>query len=241
MRRGGLDRLRPLEVILILGPLFLFALGGTGGDIPLLEEELADPGPRVLVLAYHLGDDVTGAGQRLLDRGHSLLLVDIPGRLGRDVQRRILVLGQDRQRQRLQALFLGDGGAGAPFGTEGKIDVFQHRHGLGSHDLFVELIGQKPPLDEGGKDRGLSLVQLKELFETIPDGGDGDLVQRTGRLFPIPGDKGNRAPLGKEVGRRPDLPRLEGELPGNQRHMFLAELFIRYRDDVRRRLYLIFH
>ena len=89
---------------------------------------------RVRVVAELLGQYIPGALQRVLDRFNALV------RLNKslcDLLRRFLffVLHQKQQCQRLQALFLGDGSAGAAFGAEGTVKVFQFRQRRGSRQF----------------------------------------------------------------------------------------------------------
>ena len=88
----------------------------------------------VRVVAELLGQYIPGALQRVLDRFNALV------RLNKslcDLLRRFLffVLHQKLQGQRFQSLFLGDGSAGAAFGAEGTVKVFQFRQRRGSRQF----------------------------------------------------------------------------------------------------------
>ena len=107
--------------------------------------------------------------------------------------------------QRLEALFLGDGGPGAALGPEGQIDVLEHGHRLGGVDLRLQFVRQELALAQGLEDGLAALVQLGELLQAVADGGDGHLVQGAGGLLAVAGDEGDRAPLVEKAGNGLDL------------------------------------
>jgi len=118
VRRGGGHWLGPLEIVLELGPLGLLALDHPRADRALLEEQLAHRLAALLILAHAFGNDVAGAGQRLLGRGDALFLADEFGgfRFGLGVR----LLGQQHVRQRLEPLLPGDGRPERRWGRKGR-------------------------------------------------------------------------------------------------------------------------
>ena len=115
-----------VNAVFVLG-LFRFQHAGTESQLP---QFLA----RVRVVAELLGQNIPSALQRVLDRFNAL--VRLKERL-RDLFRRffLFILHQKLQGQRFQSLFLGDGSAGAAFGAEGTVKVFQFRQRRGSRQF----------------------------------------------------------------------------------------------------------
>ncbi len=64
---------------------------------------------------------------------------------------------------------------------------------------------------QGIDDRLAAFVTLAQALQLIPDGGYGHLVKRTGRLFAVPGDKGDGGALRQEVGGGLHLPAVKLE------------------------------
>ena len=117
--------------------------------------------------------------------------------------------------QRLEPLLPSDGGAGPPLGTEGKIEVFQGRHGLGGVDLRPKLLGQESALLQGLEDGPPALVEFLELGQAVPDRGDGDLVERSGGLLAVPRDERDGPAGGQKFGRGGDLRGTQAQFAGD--------------------------
>ena len=186
VRRRGLDRFLPVEIVFVVGPLLLFAAADLGAEDALGEEEFADLGAGLGVFVDPLGDDVAGAGQGL---GHGVDLFFLVDERGGGLVHILDLLFEDQVGQRLQALFLGLGGAGAALGPVGQVDVFQHGHGLGGQDLIFKLVGEFAQFFQRGQDGGAAFVQFAQLVDAVADGGDGHLVQAAGGLFAVAGDE----------------------------------------------------
>ena len=93
--------------------------------------------------------------------------------------------------QRFQAPFLGDHRFRPAFRAIRQIAIFQFGHGGRIFNLCLQVIGQFPLLFERGQDRGPSFIQFPQLGDTIPNGGDGHLVQPARHFLPIPRQKGH--------------------------------------------------
>ena len=123
-----------LRKVVIHAVYAVFVLGFFGFQYACAEGQLPQFLACVRVVAELLGQYIPGALQRVLDRFNALV------RLNKslcDLLRRFLffVLHQKQQCQRLQALFLGDGSAGAAFGAEGTIQILQFRQRRGSRQF----------------------------------------------------------------------------------------------------------
>ena len=91
------------------------------------------------VVADGFGDDVVGSGQRFGGGGSGFGEVG----LGEFVEAFLAAgLGQDEGGERFQPFFAGDGGACAPFGFVGLVEVFQGGEGIGGQEGGVEFRGE---------------------------------------------------------------------------------------------------
>jgi len=100
---------------------------------------------------------------------------------------------------------------GPPFRPEGQVDIFQFGHGVGGEQPTLEVFAEGALFLQGIDDRLAALVALAQALQLVPDGGYGHLVKRTGRLFAVPGDKGDGGALRQEVGGGLHLPAVKLE------------------------------
>jgi hypothetical protein len=133
--RGFGERLAPFEVVFELRGFGsgVFAEENFGRDDGVALVDDAEAGAGVFVVADALGDDVAGSGKGLggVFNFRFLVLAVVGGVLVTDeflgFGDRIggIGLGEDQLGEGLQALLFGDGGSGAFFRTERKIDVLE--------------------------------------------------------------------------------------------------------------------
>ncbi len=213
VRRALGERLGPLEVVFEFGGLGFLARDDLGGNDRGFAVEPAEVFAGGGVIAHALGEDVAGAGEGLVgggDFGNDVFAVvggvftaHIRGGRGGEIDGG--VLRPDLVGERLDALFFGDGGAGALLRAERQVDVLEADEGLGVGDLGGERVGEEVALLEGGEDGGSAFVEGGELFEAVADGGDLDLVEFAGHLFAVTGDEGDGGALFEELRGRGDL------------------------------------
>ena len=181
-----------------------------------LPQQAADRG----VVGNPFGDDVRGAGQRLLDGGHALFLVYIifcQFLRGRPGQR----LGKERLGQGLQPLFLCHGGAGAAFGFIGAVQVLQGGQGLRRVDGLFQLFGELLLLGDGLFDSLLALLQAAQVAEAFLQRTQGRVVHGAVQLLAVTGDEGDGVPLVQKLDDVFDMAQGAIQLPGQQ----LADAF----------------
>ena len=125
-------------------------------------------------------------------------------------------LFQKQKGKGFKPFFPGHGGPGPAFGAKGKIDVLQLGKGLRCHDALAQRIGQMAMLLQRVQNGGSSGIQLLKLTEPVPDGCDRNLIQASGGLFAVSGDKGNAGIFFQKRSNRLHL--LEGQMQfiGNQ-------------------------
>ena len=217
-----LERLAPVEVIAeLLGVgLAVLAEHDLGHHRALLGEELAQPGARLGVVADALGEDVARAGQgvgSVLDAQLLVLVVRVDelGGLAVEVDPRDGEVRLDEIGQRLQALFLGDGGTRAPLRPERREDVLQAVERLGLVDLRAQDIGHQLALLERLDDGGAAVVEGDQLLHALLDVLDLHLVERAGGLLAVAGDEGDGGAVGEEFGGGADLDGAQAELLGD--------------------------
>ena len=131
-----------LGIVVVHGVLVPW-VGVLGAELAVQHPLLPQPGAQmsagVGILGHRLGDNVPGAGQRVLDGGHLVVDVRLGVFLRGAANRR---LGEDHLGQGLQPALAGHGGAGAPLGAIGQVEVLDLLQRLGGGDARSQLVGE---------------------------------------------------------------------------------------------------
>ena len=194
-------RLRPAlavgEVVGELGALLLLALDDLGGQKRALLQERAQPAEQRGVLGEALGQDVAGAGERLLRVRHLVGHVGRGQRLGRRP-----AVGEDRLGQRPQPLLPRDGGAGAALGLVRQIEVLERRLAGCRGDARLELGRELLLLADRAEDRRPPGLELAQVGEPVGEATQLGIVEPAGRLLAVARDEGNRGAPHRGAPRR---------------------------------------
>ncbi len=206
VRRRASQRLAPVEVVAVLRALLSLRLDDLGRQSALVREHGAQLPACRRVLADALGDDVPRTCERVLGALHASLAVHEGPRVNPAAIR-----SGDRIGQRLQAALPRRAGPSRAPGTKGQVEVFELGAALGTRDATGKLGREQSPLVEGGHNRLAALVELGEQPQLVPDGRDGDLVQRPGGFLSISRDEGDGGLVLEQPRDRLNLLRLQRE------------------------------
>ena len=175
------------EVVGELGALLLLALDDLGGQKRALLQEAAQPAEQRGVLGEALGQDVAGAGERLLHVRHLVGDIGRGQRLGRRP-----AVGEDRLGQRPQPLLPRDSRPGAALGLVGQIEVLEHRLARRRGDARLELGRELLLLADRAEDRRPPGLELAQVGEPVGEAAQLGIVEPAGRLLAVARDEGNR-------------------------------------------------
>ena len=208
MRRRRRRGLTPGEVVFELRALLLLIHGNLGFDHALGDIQIAQLGPGGGVVVHPLGHDVARTGQSLRRIGHGGLgAIDfvfasgVALRFGRHIGGRIL-LPEDFS-QGFETFLLRDGGLGAFFRAERKVDIFQRGQRFGPINFRLQLLAEQLALGQRRHDGFAAFVEFGQLFQAVTDGGDLNFIQFAGAFLAVAGNEGNgRALLEQERGGR---------------------------------------
>ena len=181
----------------MVGLAFLFLAFDHGrADVALDMEDFADAVAPVDVFRDPFGHDVLGALQGFLNIVDALARIDITRCEAVD---EVHILCHDLCGKRLQALFAGDGGAGAAFGLVWQIQILDFLQGLGVQYLLLQFWRELLLLADGGDDAFFALLEFNELFEAFLHGGHILFVHRACHFFAVAGDEGDGGAFVEEV------------------------------------------
>ena len=212
-----------LETADVLGKVIIQAVdavllrGGLGAELSLPGDLLLQTLAQAGVIADLLGNDVGGAGQGFFCRGNALFLVYII--LCRILRcRAVSPLLEKKLGQRLQAFFLGHGGAGAALGLIGAVQILQLRQGLGSVNGLAQLLRQLALLLNGGEDGLPPLLQAPEILQSGLQGAQGGVVHGAVEFLAVAGDKGDGVSLVQKLDDVFDVLRPGVQFPSQNRY-----------------------
>ena len=207
MGRDPVEGHRPGEIAAVLVRLGADCLLGSLGNNPAGTEDSAE------ILAYHcrfaeaLGDNVPGTGKGRVGIFHLPGLYEAAGFLAGIAH----AYPPHCIGKRLEAEFLGDGGAGAALGTERKIQVLQFGGGHAGIYLTPQLIAQGSGLGNRLQHGFLALFHLREHIYPMLEFRHGGIVHPACLFLAVPADEGNGIPFLEQI-------RTILHLPGLQAH-----------------------
>ena len=126
---------RLLKVIVHLIDRLLVRILCLGDKAPLLHRYIPDEAAVVCFIGNEFRDNIPGSCNGLFHSGHSFFFTDIL--LRRLFHRLCHLLPGNGRCQRLQPLFLGNGGPGPPLGPVRPIQVLYHHQRLRCQDLLL--------------------------------------------------------------------------------------------------------
>ena len=214
MRRDAAEWLGKIVVVLELGDVLLLSRHCARRHAALAAREIAHPTAQIGVLGDALAENVTRAGERVIDGGHFTLGADELRRL-RQRGGIVHVAGPDRVGERLEPTLARDDRPRSPLRLEGKVEILE-RLLRGDHvEPRRELGGHLALLVDRLADGDAAVAELAEILRALLNGAKLRLVETAGRLLSVAGDEGQRVALGKHLEGGGDLPGLEGELLRN--------------------------
>ena len=222
MTGNGAQRLRIIEVVFVLRVVAGLARHHTTLHHPFGTRDLAHPAADQRVLGHLLRENIPGALQRRLYRGHLRrfsvqLRQQVPRRRGQ--RRRIIQRPTPHPfRQRPKSAFTGNHGACTTLGLEGKIEILQRLFGVHRQNgglqrsiklaLFVNTLEHRRP----------TLLKFVQILGALADIAQLHLVQSPGDFLPVSGDKRKSGPLSKEGKRALNLLRVQREFRRDTRN-----------------------
>ena len=202
-------------VIVVIGLVrgLLDGVGGLDDDVGGVLRKGAQVGDVLGVLGHRLGNDIGGAGERLLGRVEASLLVDV---CRGGVERAALgrCLHDDHIGERLQTGLAGLLRAGHALFAVGLVEVLDALELRGLANLLLEL-GRELALRVDEQDDVLfALLKIAQVGQALVECTQGDVVHAAGGLFTVARDKGDGIALVDELDGRLDVGDLKVELVG---------------------------
>ena len=115
------------------------------------------------------------------------------------------LLGKQQPCQRLQTMCTGNACTGLALGAIGSVQIFHLYQGFGSVNGFGKLLRHLVLFGDGDPDLLLAFFQIPQIIQSIEDLPENLIVQRTGTLLPVSGNKGNGCPFIDQSHRLVDL------------------------------------
>ena len=202
-------RLGEVEIIgefRALGLLLFLHLRREPAAPPHLLAQIAD---QIRVFGEALDQDRARAFERGAGIGHALLRVDEGGRQRIGHLRRV---GQQRQRQRLQAGLPGDLRLGAALRLVGQVDVLQPRLRIRRHDPRFERVVELALLADAVEDRGAALLHLAQVAQPLLQRAQLRVVEHAGGFLAVARDERHRRAAVQKLNCRLDLRRPHAKL-----------------------------
>ena len=196
MRRDALDRAGELVVVAVDG-IFGVLLRRLRADIAALHGVVAKRPAHGGVVGNVFGDDIPRARKRFFHRRDALFFVDVLlcRLFGNGA---ILLLRKEKKGERLQALFAGDGRAGAPLLLEGAVLVLDGGKRFRALDAGAELFRELALRLNGREHFLFARLEIAEVLQAVCKGADGLIVHRAVHLLAVAGDEGHRVALVEE-------------------------------------------
>ena len=196
VRRDALDRAGELVVVAVNG-IFGVLLCCLRADIAALHGVVAKRPAHGGVVGNVFGDDIPRARKRFFHRRDALFFVDVLlcRLFGGGA---VLLLRKEKKGERLQALFAGDGRAGAPLLLEGAVLVLDGGKRLRALDAGAELFRELALRLDGREHFLLPLLEIAKVLQAVCKGADGLIVHRAVHLLAVAGDEGHRVALVEE-------------------------------------------
>ena len=186
------DRLAVVEVVGELVALGLLALDDLRDQDAVLPEPLTQPPGERRVLGEALHEDLARAFEGRGDIRHALAGVDERGGAGVRVLGRI---GQEPVGQWFEPRLAGDLGLGPALGLVGEIQVLQALLGVRRLNVRAQFRGELALLGDAREDAGPPLGELAEIDQALLQVAELGVIEATGDLLAVAGDKGHRSAL----------------------------------------------
>ena len=211
--RGQLgQRLGEVEVVAELRAVLLPTVAYLRHQPAPRPHPLAQLADQVGVLGEALDQDRPGTVQRGRHVGDAPLGVHERGRRRLRVHRRVV---QQAVGERLQAGLPRDLRLGPALRFVRQVDVLQPGLRVGLRDPGRQLVVELALGADRFEDGGPPLVQLAQVPQAFLQGAQLGVVERAGRLLPVPGDEGHGGPAVEQVDGRTDLVFPDAELGGD--------------------------
>ena len=210
VRRDGGHRLAERVVRLVLGRLGDL-VGDAGRDHRAGAERRAHQRAHIGAIAHHLGDDVAGAGQRVVDRRHLAL------HEGRGLDRGLAVvgLGEHALGQGRQAALARRHRPGPAPRTVRRVEILEGLLGGGGGQRRGQGVGERAGGGQLGEDRRAPGLALGQVDVALLDGAQLHLVEPARLLLAVARDERNRRPIGEQRDRRSHAGGRQAQLGGD--------------------------
>ena len=198
----------------IIEPVDAVLIGrGFGLEHGLCGDEIAQPAADIGVIGDHLGDDIRRAGECVLDGLNAFFGVYVfLGELLRFGQ--AAALREEREGERLESFFFGDGCARAALGLIRAVDILKGGKGRGLVDSFRQLLGELALLFNGFLDCIAPLLQPAQILKALGESAQGRVVHRAVQFLAVAGDEGNGVALVDELDDIIDMALFAAKLAG---------------------------
>ena len=211
--RGQLgQRLGELEVVGELGTVLRLAVADLRDQPAARPHPPAQLADEVGVFGEPLDQDRPRAVQRGGRVGHALVRVDERGCGRRRIHGGV---AEQAVGERLQAGLPRDLRLGPALRFVRQVDVLQPGLRVGLRDPGRQLVVELALGADRFEDGGPPLVQLAQVPQAFLQGAQLGVVERAGRLLPVPGDEGHGGPAVEQVDGRTDLVFPDAELGGD--------------------------
>ena len=171
-----------------------------GSKLGVLPQHAADQGADIGPVGDVFCYDILGTLPCIAFRFHAFFRVD-KGRGQFSQAFGCIRLQHDITGQRLQPFFPGNLGAGPFFRPVGQVQVFQYLHFFCRQYLLFQFRRQLFLLPDGVQYFFPARVQITEILGPCLQITDLFFVQRTGSLFPVPGNKRNGVSVVQQLQR----------------------------------------
>ena len=198
----------------IIEPVDAVLIGrGFGLEHGLCGDEIAQPAADIGVIGDHLGDDIRRAGECVLYGLNALfggyVIFSELLRFGQAA-----ALREEREGERLESFFFGDGCARAALGLIRAVDILKGGKGRGLVNGGRELIGELALLLDGFLHRVAPLLKPAQIFKALGESAQGRVIHRAVQLLTVAGDERDGVALVDELDDIIDMVLLAAKLAG---------------------------
>ncbi len=185
--RDGFEGFFEVVVLFKLAGLLFEFGGGFGDQDAFLKEAFADKGADIGFFGKDLGNDIACAKQGFVGGGNFFGGVDKGGGFGFGITDGGLC--KDTLCERRQPAFARDDGAGAAFGFEGEVKVFEFGFVVDGEEAGAQLVGEFALFGDGSEDGLSALFEFFEVVVSFLDGADLDFIEGLRGFFAVACDE----------------------------------------------------